>query len=450
MCLLPTNLFIANSFSADNVTNILAVLWITQIFRFSFSDLIIARKEVLVLILLAIALPLAKLVYSALILLVFIIPRHKFSTLKSRWMSYGLIIVPAAIISVYWAALVSHNHISFDAYDPAFRGAATLAPGADFQGQLNYILANLLYFPRVIFSSIFNPNAFYFHSYIGALGTHQYHHLPTWMWLTTYVIIFYVAIFSEEKAIFKTRQRIILLATFFSGFVFLLATIHLYWDQVGSGFVPFLQGRYLIPLLPLLFITIGDCIKPGISMLKWPLFITVFVINSFSIHQLFKIYFDEPCLIISEAYSGLELSEAGRFKSDNTKVTFSDQNNKTSLEKRNGESAAMLAPKSDYGLSFQYKEVSENDILEFEIWRKGKGGVCVLTGGAAEGKSFMYKVKESVQQDNKGWQKLSYWFQNRSKTKLKDVMFYVYDLSGDTSYFDDVRVRHKRFVEPGK
>src|SRR5690606_1241737 len=138
----------------------------------------------------------------------------------------------------------------------------------------NVILADPLYFPGVVFNSIFNPNQLYLHTYIGAFGTHLYHHLPAWLSIISYAIILYVAVSSERTGVFNIRQRLILLTAFFVAFVFLLATIHLYWDPVGSGYVWLLQGRYLIPLFPLLFIVIGDVFTVSSTQSKWPLFAT--------------------------------------------------------------------------------------------------------------------------------------------------------------------------------
>jgi uncharacterized membrane protein len=82
LILLPMNIYISNSFSADTMTNILSLAFIVFVLKYSFDDKLFTKKRLFILLLTGVLLALSKIVYVGLILSFFVIPLAKFSSKK--------------------------------------------------------------------------------------------------------------------------------------------------------------------------------------------------------------------------------------------------------------------------------------------------------------------------------------------------------------------------------
>ncbi|MCC6370359.1 MAG: DUF2142 domain-containing protein [Bacteroidia bacterium] len=441
--LLPINLFIANTFSADNVTNSLAFLWITYVFKYTFTKDQLTIKNIVLLLIIALTLPLAKLVYTGLLFLLFIIPKEKFGSLKKQISAYAIISIPTFLLFWWWTKLVSGYYISYNNYHPDYRILAGLAPNSDYHQQLNLIINQPSYFFKVIFYSIFNSNQHYLRTYISSFGTQLYHNVPNRIWIPIYGVILAVAFNCETRIVFNLHQKLLLLLGFLFSLILLLLSQHLYWDPVGSGYVWLIQGRYLTPIFPLLFIFIGDWIKVKNYELRPIIILSVVILHSASFYIIYKIHYKEPFSKILEVRSGFENTDTNNdFISSDLSVTPGNHNNKSSLQKRSGNYSALLVPGA-YGITCTFKNILPNDIFELEIWRKGMGGTAVLTGGGKNCKPIYAATNSFIFKDKKGWQKMYYRLQIVEPCDSSNISFFVYNPNADSIYFDDLTLIHK-------
>jgi uncharacterized membrane protein len=112
-----------------------------------------------------------------------------------------------------------------------------------------------MYFPKVIWNSLFKHPYTYLAGYIGSLGTNDMP-LPKFILYFSYIFILAVSLLEKNKFKLNFKQKGLLLFAGVSSFIFLLLSQHLTWDCVGEGIVDVVQGRYLIPLFPLIFVSL--------------------------------------------------------------------------------------------------------------------------------------------------------------------------------------------------
>lgn len=244
VALMPMVLNQAASLSADAVTISLTLLFLAVVMKNIFAK----RTEslgMLVIVILGILLTLSKQAYGPLVLLSLLIPMRNFGGFKSAKMAYSIfnliaIIVPLFILAL-WSKVVNHLMLpTFDFIQPT--------------EQIRFIFHHpLTAFWTLVNGSITWFNGPYANSTIGLLGWLNIV-LPWWV-LLGYKFALPLAFLDEKKSeqfSFQTRLFFIILGCVEVLVIALL--IYISWNPVGSAGVDGLQGRYYIPLLPLLFL----------------------------------------------------------------------------------------------------------------------------------------------------------------------------------------------------
>lgn len=251
------NLYAANSFSADTVSNILSFLFIALILKHTFCDKKITYKSLLILVCIVSLLALAKVVYIGLVLLFLIIPFTKFKNKRQFFLFAGILFLATFIVATYWSIQITSKYTPYVNYNPNHRDWICLTTYSNYDEQKSYIFSHGLYFAKVIFRTIF----YYPYNYLGGyIGTYGNGDIPTPVWLlyTSYALLIFIALFEKNNFKFNAKQKLIIFCGAFSAFLLLLLSQHLTWDAVGADYVDNVQGRYLIPIFPCIFILIGN------------------------------------------------------------------------------------------------------------------------------------------------------------------------------------------------
>jgi uncharacterized membrane protein len=253
LALLPMSLFINMSLSGDVVTNALAFMLIAYILRLAFCEKNVTSINFLCVMVLSILLALSKIVYTPLIFIFLIIPKDKFVSTKAFYFLSSVLFCIAFLTVLFWSNIISGLYIPYSAYDPAFRDNASLVKDADIHDQLHYILTHGFYFFDVMYNSMTKSFDMYFEGYIGTFGWLDTN-LPKWLVIFSYLIILIVAFIGDGNSFqFTFKNKFILFFSFIAALSLLLLSQHLTWDIVGGDRIVTIQGRYLIPILPLLF-----------------------------------------------------------------------------------------------------------------------------------------------------------------------------------------------------
>ena len=228
--LLPMSLYEGMSLSADSFNNAFAFLFFAYIFKLIFEKKELARKDYILLFVMSILSAFTKGAIYPIFLFVFLpIKKHKYIFSAVCFLS-------AFSLMSYWAS-INLPFIGSEAV-PEYHKYMLLHHPAEFLKDYIHTL-------------IVKTN-FYIRSCIGIFGKLNIRLCPWIYSLTTIVFISMFIVFPEKKV--NNAQRIL------SGFVFILfltmmhIILYVTWAAKDSGVVSGFQGRYLISVLPYVFL----------------------------------------------------------------------------------------------------------------------------------------------------------------------------------------------------
>ena len=243
VALIPMALFEAASLSADSLILGLSFIVIAIFFKFAFDEnkKKINKKEIYILFILILLLSLSKQIYFVLLFLIFLIPSEKFSGRKNMFLAGGFLFLSIIIISGAWNLLVK------DLYVP-------IVPQISISGQIAYILGDPFRFPYALLKTFFYRGFSYQLLFVGNFWLDI--PLPMW-WIGAYTLsIIPVALMDKNNKIVTQKQKFVSGITFLIISLLVCAFVYISWTVVGQNMIDGIQGRYFIPILPLLFLLI--------------------------------------------------------------------------------------------------------------------------------------------------------------------------------------------------
>jgi len=246
IALMPMTLFQAASLSADSIAISLSFISIAIFLKLALDDSIkqITSKHIAIIVLITLLLGLAKMPYIMLILLFFLIPSKKFEGRTKMFKIFGLMFLLGVLVIAFWNFMVNGLYMPLD-------------PGISIQDQLIYIL----HYPIDFIQTLLNTSS----QYAGELpfivvGNWAYANspIPNLIYYMYFFIILLVAAFDKGSFKINLKQRYTILGVFLliTGTIFVLE--YLTWTYTGAPVIHGIQGRYLIPVLPLLFLTLYE------------------------------------------------------------------------------------------------------------------------------------------------------------------------------------------------
>jgi uncharacterized membrane protein len=241
IALIPITLFEAASLSADSLILGLSFIIVAIFFKYAFDDnkKRINIKDIYILFILILLLSLSKQIYFLLLLLIFLIPSEKFGGRKKMFYVAAFLFFTIILISGGWNLLVK------DLYVP-------IVPQVSISGQIAYILGDPLRFPYVLLNTFFHRGFSYQLLFVGNFWLDI--PLPMW-WIGVYVLsMIPVALLDKSKGIITRNQKLISFTVFVIIFLLVCAFVYISWTVVGQNIIDGIQGRYFIPILPLLFL----------------------------------------------------------------------------------------------------------------------------------------------------------------------------------------------------
>jgi uncharacterized membrane protein len=445
--LLPMNVYITNSYSADTVTNLLCFLLIALVLHHG-SGMPLQRRHLAWLLLIGVLLVFAKIIYACLLLLLICIPVEQFKNGRRKWLFLSLTFLITFLVAWLWSASIMKYYISYAGYDPAFRDLASVSRDADYYLQKEYVLTHGSYFLKVLWNTLVTEPGFYLRSYIGGYGTYHVHlFLPDWLVIISYLVIIFTALIEAPLLFLRGYRKCIIGICFAGTFVLLLLSQHLTWNPVGSQIIDFIQGRYLTPLFPLAFLLLNNSwfklnLRPVYSVMGFVIFLSAYA--SYFVYAGFA---KDLSYSTMEFYCDAEASDGqGHFLTSNKAIQLNGIETQSELEHHTGRYSAMLPPQAS-SFSYHFKDLDCRDLVEVEAWQKGAGGVLVISGKAKNGSDFYFADKTIRHQHKDGWNKLSMTFSVWDHYHGSDAAFYVFNAGPDTVFVDDVTVRIKKFKD---
>jgi uncharacterized membrane protein len=173
---------------------------------------------------------------------------------QGKWLPSLALFGAGVLAAVVWGQCASDWFIPYDAYNVEYRDSQTLNPGVNPQLQWAWVIQEPFAFLRVIASSFFEALPSMTAHFTGKFGWGK-NYLPS-QWIAVLCIMMALLLMTEKNPLSKWQR----LGMAFLAVVYLLAfalTIYLLWYPVGSTQFDNWQGRYFMPIAPLMAMAIA-------------------------------------------------------------------------------------------------------------------------------------------------------------------------------------------------
>lgn len=241
-----------SSLSPDAMTISLSFFYIAYILNIAFNNKIkrIGAKEESILLITSIIISLCKIVYLPLVLLLFIIPKEKFGNKRKKVINILIIGLIATMLNLVWLKYSSGKYLS------NFRDG-------DSKYQVMLLFKNPVeYIKKLIYTFNINGKE-YLSGMLGeVLGWEERIRLGFIVPSIMFILILTEIITDETlRNKFNKKQKWVMIGTILIIVLLIFTSLYVQWTTVCSESILGVQGRYFIPILPLLMILISDKLK---------------------------------------------------------------------------------------------------------------------------------------------------------------------------------------------
>lgn len=449
LALLPMHMHIVNSLSADTVTNILSFLILGLGLKHIFITERIKPQHLLVFCLLLVLLALAKVVYIGIAIILFAIPAQKFPGFYFRAVGLLGILLVTALSAYLLTHLVMIFYISPANYDPSYVNYATVSRCSDYHAQKKYIFSHGTYFCEVVWATLTTCPDAYLSDYIGVFNGQV--KLPGWLCVVSYIFILMAVLAEGSAYLLCPGEKFVMLIAASVSFVLLLLSQHLMWDCVGADIVGFLQGRYLIPILPLVFIALNNSyfkVRLNLSMLVIPL---ILFLNLFSVYAIYERYFIEPECEKTEFFCNAEeTNHKGAFKTSAANIFVSGAADQTAAQHHSGKYSVLLSVSSPYCFTYTTEGLHKGDLIEVTAWEKGSGALLITSARQDGCGDFYFGGTVKSASDPDGWTLIKTKFSYPLTCDSAVLGIYAVYSGKSQVYLDDLHIKISRFKKDRK
>ncbi|MDU4937991.1 MAG: DUF2142 domain-containing protein [Clostridium sp.] len=245
--LTPLAVFQGASFSYDSPIIAITFLFTSYCLYVAFSKENVDKKDYFLLLLSAMALAPFKMVYVLICLLGLIIPKKRFTCNKKYYMYIGGVIF--AIITMY--LLVNLGG--------AIRVVTETQGESAFSTAASYTFSDILHqpiqFAKVLINSLRENFVSFVLLSINGLYLINIHGILTYSF---FILLVLAALKQKDEEQYITTANKILMGIIIVGVILALYTVGFTWTPNGKTVIDGVQGRYLIPLFPLIFLLLRN------------------------------------------------------------------------------------------------------------------------------------------------------------------------------------------------
>lgn len=236
------------SLSPDAMTISVSFLFVAYLFNLTFEkkDEKLTGKQYVFLTTLACILALCKIVYLPIVGLVLLLPKTKFSSRKSQILHIAIIMVIAILMNLIWLSISTSYLAEYKEGRPV--------------NQLQVLLSNPIEYLEMMIYSIDLNGAKYFLSMLGGeVGLNEYVNLNTIIPFIFFILTL-IATFSnrEDRPKFSNYQILIISLIVIAVIGLIFTSLYIQWTKTESESIMGIQGRYFIPILPLVLVLLGN------------------------------------------------------------------------------------------------------------------------------------------------------------------------------------------------
>lgn len=252
---LPMTVFLLGSVTSDTMATgmaMLGVAMLTELWYRLRNGVELTKKYYAALLLVSVGLALIKLPYGLVMTLVPVILLTTGGAKHTRdtWLRLGGVVAVAFVVMASWSLL--SNKLFAPIIEYPIANAARVNP----QEQMHYILTHLQNLPEILGNTYLTS-----HSsgpivqLVGQFGWLSIA-LPVWCVVMVFVLLFYIYQ-NDTKPDSSKYLRWFAWALLLAELLLLAILLYMSWTPVGYRKALGLQGRYFIPLLPVLLFTFG-------------------------------------------------------------------------------------------------------------------------------------------------------------------------------------------------
>lgn len=180
-----------------------------------------------------------KLGYFALTPLIFLIPKQKFSSIKKYWIfCIGLVLTSVLVF-------LGIRSVFVDIAVPTW---------TDPQAQMSYVLHNPIHSVFLVFDTIYGSKGAlpYMEGILFKLGSGNA--LQWWVYVALLLGMIVIVKNEDEKVPLTKNDRLLFIGVFLANLIMIHLALYVGWTKVGADRISGVQGRYLVPILPILFL----------------------------------------------------------------------------------------------------------------------------------------------------------------------------------------------------
>ena len=277
---LPMILQQACSLSADAIINNLAILFIVYNLKLLYQEQDLTFKQTIIYYILTISISLCKYVYFPITFMSLLLIKNKNINKKKRNKLIIISIIISILSAVGWF-IFTQNYVDVRAYIKE----ANVKPIE----QAKYILSNPLNYLGIFINTINEYGGYYLLTFVGSELGYANIIIPQ-----IYIIIMLFGVFllpfieNNQKSLDKI-QKILMVAIFIILVVLIITGLYLTWSPLQYDKVAGVQGRYFIPVMIILLLTMISKKKNiDIKNLHIKYFILYFILNIIPIITIYQ------------------------------------------------------------------------------------------------------------------------------------------------------------------
>ena len=240
----PIALFQVATISTDSISIGIGILFIAGSLYLTNREAI-GWKEWWFLVVLIALLFAAKVNMAFLVLLPIITLYSKSFKMKAGYLLLLLSIIVLALLEVVGWGVVGYSH-----YEIAYKELE----GSNPLNQVRFILSNPLEFSIILVSDIWKHKSEYFFEWVAVYG-YNYWTVPKITYALYPIALFLSLLHKDGKSIPGTRLRITLIIVCLISSAATIISLYIFTTPVGSSEILGVQGKYLIPITSLLFLS---------------------------------------------------------------------------------------------------------------------------------------------------------------------------------------------------
>lgn len=260
IALLPISLFQASVVTADSIATGLSLLFISLFIRLIQDKKLNTKNRTILNVFIGVALilPLAKINYIFLSLALILLPTTLFRTNKAAIAIKAAVTTFAIMLGLIWTSVIN---VSGNAPVSQRPDGIKVIPAA----QISFVMHQPLHFIAACVISIVKGMDSYIQSITALIGW-NYISIPLVFIFALCLSIIFSAMYAKDELIVIRKKLLLLCILALGGIISIFGALYVAFNPPGSRIVDGVQGRYFLPFLVPIVITIASYIPVEVKI----------------------------------------------------------------------------------------------------------------------------------------------------------------------------------------